>query len=58
MFGCREGEDHDCRLKSYGVFYFNNVWWDHIPDANCLGVKREHCSVDVAPGGYAMTTVF
>ena len=23
--------------------YFSNVWWDHIPDANCSGVKGEHC---------------
>ena len=35
---CREG--HDSCLKSYGVFYFSNVWWDYIPDANCSGVKR------------------
>ena len=40
MIGCREGEVHDCCLKSYGVFYFCNVWWDHIPDANCSGGKR------------------
>ena len=26
-----------------------------IPDANCMGVKGEHCSVDEAPG---MATVF
>ena len=32
--------------------------WDHIPDANCSGVKGEHCSVDVAPGGHVMTTVY
>ena len=38
-------------------FYFSNVWWDHIPDANCPGVKREPCSVDAAPGGYVMATV-
>ena len=29
------------------------MWWDHIPDVNCLGVKGEHCSVDAAPGSYA-----
>ena len=40
MIGCREREVKDCCLKSCGVFYFSNVWWDHIPDAICLGVKR------------------
>ena len=50
MIGCREGEVHDC--------CFSNVWWDHIPDANCSGVKGEHCSVDAAPGGYVMAMVF
>ena len=54
--GCREGEVRDCYLKSYGVFYFSNVWWDHIPYANCSGVKGEHCSVDAALGGYVMAT--
>ena len=44
-------------MKSFGVFYFGNVWWDQIPDANCSGVRREHCSVDAAPGGYVMNTV-
>ena len=58
MIGCLEGEVHYCCLKSYGIFYFNNVWWDHIPDANCTGVKGEHCSVDAAPSGYVMATVF
>ena len=48
MIECREREVHDCCLKSYVVFYFSNVWWDHIPNANCLGVKREHCSIDAA----------
>ena len=54
MIGCREGEVRDCCLKSYGVFYFSNLWWDHIPDANCSGGGglREHCSVDAAPGGH------
>ena len=51
MIGCREGEVHDCCLKNYGVFYFSNVWWDHIPDANCSGVKGGQCSVDAAHGG-------
>ena len=50
MIRCREREVHDCCLKSYGVFYFSNVWWDHIPDVNCSGVKGEHCRVDAAPG--------
>ena len=36
---------HYCCLKSCGVFYFSNVWRDHIPDANCTGVKGEHCSL-------------
>ena len=58
MIGCCQGEVHYCCLKSYGVFYFSNVWWDHIPDANCTGVKGEHCSVDAAPGGDVMATVF
>ena len=48
MIGCWEGEVHYCCLKSYGIFYCSNVWWDHIPDANCTGVKGEHCSVDAA----------
>ena len=39
VIGCHEREVHDCCLKSYGVFYFSNVLWDHIPDANCSGVK-------------------
>ena len=49
MIGCCEGEVRDCCSKSYWVIYFSNVLWDHIPDANCSGVKGEHCSVDVAP---------
>ena len=53
-----EGEVHYCCLKSYGIFYCSNVWWDHVPDANCTGVKGEHCSVDAAPGGDVMATVF
>ena len=44
--------------KSYWVFYFMNVWWDHIPDANCLGVKGEHCSIDAALGGYVFCEGF
>ena len=58
MIGCHEGEVHDYCLKTYGVFYFSNVWWDYIPDANCSGVKGEYSSVDAAPGGYVMATVF
>ena len=58
MIGCREGEVHHCCLKSYGVFYFCNVWLDYIPDANCSGVKGEHCSVVTAPGGYVMAPFF
>ena len=58
MIGCWEGEVHYCCLKSYGIFYCSNVWWDHVPDANCTGVKGEHCSVDAAPGGDVMATVF
>ena len=54
MIGCWEGEVHYCCLKSYGIFYCSNVWWDHVPDANCTGVKGEHCSVDAAPGGDVM----
>ena len=58
MIGCWEGEVHYCWLKSYGIFYCSNVWWDHIPDANCTGVEGEHCSVDAAPGGNVIATVF
>ena len=58
MIGCREGEVRDCCLKSYGFFHFSNVWWDHIPDANCPWVNGELCSVDAAPGGYVMASVF
>ena len=54
MIGCREREVHYCCL----VFYFSNVWWDHIPEVNCPGVKGEHCSVDAAPGGYVVAMVF
>ena len=35
FIGCREGEVRDCCLKTYEIFYLSNVWWDHIPDANC-----------------------
>ena len=45
-------------LEKLWFFYFSNVWWDHIPDANCSGVKTHHCSVDAAPGSYVMATVF
>ena len=41
MIGCCEGEVHDCCLKNYWVIYFSNMLWDHIPDANCSGVKGE-----------------
>ena len=37
MIGCLEREVHDCCLKSFGVFYFSNLWWDDIPDVNCSG---------------------
>ena len=33
------------------------MWWDLIPDADCLGIEREYCSDDVAPGGCLMATV-
>ena len=46
MIGCCEGEVRDCCLKSYWVIYFSNMLWDHIPDANCSGVKGKRCSVD------------
>ena len=42
MIGCWEGEVHYCCLKSYGIFYCSNVWWDHVPDANCTGVKGDN----------------
>ena len=45
MIGCREREVRDRCLKSYGVFFISNVWWDHIPDANCSGVKGENTAV-------------
>ena len=57
MIGCCEGEVRDCCLKNYWVIYFSNVWWDHIPGANCSGVKGEHCSVDAVPVGHDMATV-
>ena len=53
---CCEDEVHYCCLKSYWVLYFSNVWWDHIPYVNCT--YGEHSSVDAAPGGYVMATVF
>ena len=53
-----EGEVRDCCLKSYWVIYFSDVLWDHVPDANCSGVKGEHCSVDAAPGGHVIATFF
>ena len=56
--GCREGGIHGCYLKSYGFFYFSNVWWDHIPVANCSWVNGELCSCLVAPNGYVMASVF
>ena len=49
MIGCCEREVH-------GVFYFSDIWWDLIPDADCSGVEREHSSIDAAPGGYVMAT--
>ena len=58
MIGCRDREVHECCLKSYGVFYFSNMWWDFTPDADCTGVEKEQCNVDAAPGGYVMNTVF
>ena len=58
MIGCREEDDSDCCLKNCEVIYFSNMWWNHIADANCSGVKEEHCSVDTATGGYVMATVF
>ena len=58
MIGCREREVHGGCLKSYGVFYFSNMWWDNIPDADCSGVEREHGSVDAPPGCYVIATVF
>ena len=56
MIGYSEGEVHVFCLKSYGVSYFRNVWWDHIPDANCSGVK-EHCCVDTALRGYVIYVI-
>ena len=56
MIGCCEGEVRDCCLKSYWVIYFSNVLWDHIPDANCSGVKGEHCSGYAAPSGSVVST--
>ena len=53
-----EGEVHNCCLKSYRVFYFSNVPWDHNSDANGSGIEGEHCNVDAAPGSYVMATMF
>ena len=52
MIGCREREVHDCCLKSYGVFYFSNTWF--YSRCGLFGGKKEHCSDNAAPGGYAM----
>ena len=30
MIGCHEKDVHVCGLKNAEVFYFNNVWWDHL----------------------------
>ena len=57
LIGCCEGEVRDCCLKSYWVIYFSNMLSDHIPDANCLGVKGERCSVDAASGGHGFLMV-
>ena len=35
MILCREVEVHYCCLKSYGVFYFSNVWWEHKYYSRC-----------------------
>ena len=37
-----------------GFFYFRNMWWILFQKriARGEGIKRDHCSVDVAPGGY------
>ena len=32
-----ERDFHDSFLKQFGVFYVGNL--DHIPYANCLGIK-------------------
>ena len=58
MIVCCEREVRDSCLKSYWVIYFSKMLWDHIQDANCLGVKGGSCSVDTAPGGHVMATVF
>ena len=44
MTRCHEREVRDCCLKSCGVFYFSNMWWDLFPHAICSGVEREHCT--------------
>ena len=48
MIGCREREVHDYCLKSCG-FFISNLRWDYIPDSDCSGVERQHCSIDAAP---------
>ena len=55
MIGCHERVVHDCCLKSYG--FFISIICDEIifQMRNCLGVKREHGSVDGPPGGYVMS---
>ena len=40
------------------VFYISSMWWELISDADSSVLEREHCSVDVATGGYVMATVF
>ena len=57
MIVFREEEVHDCCLKSCGVIYLSNVWWDHIPDVNCWR-KGEHCTVGAAPSAMVIAKVF
>ena len=64
LFVCFTGNLGDWVLGRGGsLLLLEKLWdflvqWDNIPDANCTGVKGEHCSVDAAPGGDVMATVF
>ena len=41
MRRCGEREFHDSFMKLFGVFYVGNFWRNHIPYANCSGIKMK-----------------
>ena len=46
MIGCHEMEVYNFCLKSCGVFYFSNMFWNHIPDPDCSEIAQWWCDVD------------